>query len=89
MPAYITVDFTPIDKDQLQEYGAAVPATLVKFAWEYLVKGPAEQLLGDTEFQLRAILEFPSKDLAFPRDIHHCVRGPSPSTSRDQHSWSM
>jgi uncharacterized protein (DUF1330 family) len=32
MPAYITVDFTPTDKEKLQKYGAAVPATLAKFA---------------------------------------------------------
>ena len=64
MPAYITVDFTPIDKDKLQKYGAAVPGTLARFAGEYLVKGPAEQLLGDAAFQMQVILAFPSKELA-------------------------
>ena len=64
MRAYITVDFTPIDKERSQEYGAAVPAILAKFAGDYRVKGPAEQLLGDTAFQMQVILAFPSKELA-------------------------
>ncbi|AZP11771.1 DUF1330 domain-containing protein [Undibacterium parvum] len=64
MPAYITVDFSPTDKEKLQEYGAAVPASLTKFSGEYLVKGPAEQLFGDTEFQMQVILTFPSRELA-------------------------
>ncbi len=64
MPAYITVNFTPIDKEKLQQYGAAVPATLAKYSGEYLVKGPAEQLFGDTGFQMQVILVFPSKEMA-------------------------
>ncbi|MBX9913942.1 MAG: DUF1330 domain-containing protein [Pseudomonadaceae bacterium] len=64
MPAYITVNFTPIDKEKLEQYGAAVPATLATYSGEYLVKGPAEQLLGDTDFQMQVILVFPTKELA-------------------------
>lgn len=64
MPAYITVDFTPTDKDSLQRYGAAVPATLAKFSGEYLVKGPLEQLRGEPVFQMPVILAFPSRELA-------------------------
>jgi uncharacterized protein (DUF1330 family) len=64
MPAYITVDFTPTDQDKLLEYGAAVPATLAKFSGEYLVKGPAEPLLGDADFQMQVILVFPTRALA-------------------------
>lgn len=64
MPAYITVNFTPIDKEKMQQYGAAVPATLATYSGEYLVKGPAEQLLGDTGFQMQVILVFPTKELA-------------------------
>ena len=64
MPAYITVNFTPIDKEKMQQYGAAVPATLAAYSGEYLVKGPAEQLLGDTGFQMQVILVFPTKELA-------------------------
>ncbi|MBC3911266.1 DUF1330 domain-containing protein [Undibacterium umbellatum] len=64
MPAYITVNFTPVDKEKMQQYGAAVPATLATYSGEYLVKGPAEQLLGNTGFQMQVILVFPTKELA-------------------------
>ncbi len=64
MPAYITVNFTPTDKEKLQQYGAAVPATLAKFDGEYLVKGVAEKLSGDNDYQMQVILAFPSKDQA-------------------------
>lgn len=64
MPAYITVNFTPVDKEKMQQYGTAVPATLATYTGEYLVKGPAEQLLGDTGFQMQVILVFPTKELA-------------------------
>lgn len=64
MPAYITVNFTPIDKEKMQQYGAAVPATLATYSGEYLVKGPVEQLHGDSGFQMQVILVFPNKDLA-------------------------
>jgi uncharacterized protein (DUF1330 family) len=52
------------DKDKLQEYGAPVSGTLARFAGQYLVKGPAEQLLGDTAFQMQVILAFASKEQA-------------------------
>lgn len=64
MTAYITVNFTPVDQEKLQQYGAAVPATLATYSGEYLVKGTAKQLLGDTGFQMQVILVFPSKELA-------------------------
>ncbi len=53
MPAYITVNFTPIDKEKMQQYGAAVPATLAAYSGEYLVKGPAEQLLVTPAFKCK------------------------------------
>jgi len=64
MPAYIIVNFTPTDKEKLQHYGASVPETLVKYSGEYLVKGPSEQLHGNTGFQMQVILVFPTRDLA-------------------------
>jgi uncharacterized protein (DUF1330 family) len=64
MPAYITVDFTPTDKEKSQEYGAAVPASLTKFSGDYLIKGPAEPLFGEALFQMQVILIFPSRELA-------------------------
>ena len=64
MSAYITAQFTPIDKEKLQQYGAAVPATLVKYAGEYLAKGVAEKLAGDNDYLMQVILAFPGKDQA-------------------------
>ena len=64
MPAYITVQFNPLDQEKLQQYGAAVPSTLAPYSGEYLTKGPVEQLSGSTGFQLQVILVFPSKALA-------------------------
>ena len=61
MPAYITVNFTPIDKEQLQQYVAAVPATLVKYSGEFLVKGIFENLSGNTDYEMQVILAFPTK----------------------------
>lgn len=64
MPAYVTVHFTPTDKEKLQQYGASVPKTLAKYSGEFLVKGPSEQLHGDTGFQMQVILVFPTRELA-------------------------
>ena len=64
MPAYITVNFTPIDKEQLQQYVAAVPATLVKYSGEFLVKGIFENLSGNTDYEMQVILAFPNKEQA-------------------------
>ena len=61
MPAYISINFTPIDPDKLQQYGAAVPATLSNYAGEYVVKGAIEPLCGQSEFKTQVILQFPSK----------------------------
>lgn len=64
MSAYISVNFTPIDPEKLQQYGAAVPATLSHYSGEYLVKGPIEPLHGQMAFNMQVILQFPSKQQA-------------------------
>ena len=61
MSAYITVNFTIKDKEKLQQYGVAVPATLAQYAGEYLAKGASAQLHGDCGFQMQVILVFPSR----------------------------
>lgn len=69
MPAYITVNFTPIDKEKLQQYIAAVPATLARYNGEFLIRGISEKLSGDTDYEMQVILAFPSKEQAF--DWYH------------------
>lgn len=64
MPAYIIVGFTPTDQKKLQQYGASVPSTLVKYSGEIIVKGSIEQLHGNLNFQMQVVIEFPSKDMA-------------------------
>lgn len=64
MPAYISVNFTPLDQAKLQQYVAAVPATLAKYGGEFLVKGKFEKLSGDTDYEMQVILAFPSKEQA-------------------------
>jgi uncharacterized protein (DUF1330 family) len=64
MPAYVTVNFTPTDKEKLQQYVAAVPATLAKYSGEFLVKGVFEKLSGNTDYEMQVILVFPTKEQA-------------------------
>lgn len=71
MPAYISINFTPIDPEKLQLYGAAVPATLSTYAGEYVVKGTIEPLCGQVEFKTQVILQFPSRAHALA--WYHCA----------------
>jgi uncharacterized protein (DUF1330 family) len=64
MTAYINVNFTPLDQEKMQQYGAAVPSTLASFSGKYLVKGRPELLWGESTHSMQVILEFPSKELA-------------------------
>lgn len=64
MPAYITVNFTPTDKEKLQQYIAAVPATLARYSGEILVRGIFETLSGDTDYEMQVILAFPTREQA-------------------------
>lgn len=61
MPAYITVNFTPIHEESLKEYIAAVPATLTQYEGKFLVRGRCEYLSGNNDYEMQVILEFPSK----------------------------
>lgn len=69
MPAYITVNFTPTDEEKLQQYIAAVPATLARYCGEFLVRGMLEKLSGDTEYEMQVILAFPTREQAI--DWYH------------------
>jgi len=64
MPAYITVNFTPTDKEKLQQYAASVTATVAKYSGEFLVKGMLEKLSGDTDYEMQVILALPSREQA-------------------------
>lgn len=64
MSAYITVNYTPTDKNKLEQYVAAVPATLTRYSGEFLVKGIFEKLSGDTDYDMQVILKFPTREQA-------------------------
>jgi uncharacterized protein (DUF1330 family) len=64
MPAYITVNFTPTDKEKLQQYISAVPATLARYSGEFLVRGIFETLSGNTDYEMQVILAFPTREQA-------------------------
>jgi len=67
MHAYITLDFTPTQKDKLRQRGAAVTANRAKSFGENLVKGPAEYLMVCNAFDMQVIQTFPSRELASAR----------------------
>jgi len=64
MTAYITAEFTPKDKEMLQIYSAKAAPLISKFNGEFLVKGSLEALDGSCNFEYKAIISFPSKELA-------------------------
>ena len=64
MTAYITVEFTPKNSDILQSYSAKAAETIAKFKGEFLVKAPLQALDGITNYQYKAIIGFPTKELA-------------------------
>ena len=69
MPAYITAEFTPKNKEMLQSYSAKAAYTIAPFDGEFLVNAPIETLGkkgndGKTHYQYKAIIVFPSKELA-------------------------
>ena len=67
MPAYVTLDFTPTQKDKLQQSGAAVTANRAKSFGENLVKGPAEYLMVCNAFDMQVIQTSPSREPALAR----------------------
>jgi uncharacterized protein (DUF1330 family) len=62
LPAYIIASFTPIDTEKFQQYGASAPSTLIKYSGEILAKGPLESMHGSSNFQMQAIIIFPSRE---------------------------
>lgn len=69
MSAYIIVGLNPTNAEKLQQYSAAVPATLIKYQGEFLAKGPGEVLSGEAGRKVQVILNFPSRTLAY--DWYH------------------
>ena len=64
MIAYVTAEFTPKDKEMLQTYSAQAASTIAEFQGEFLVKAPIQSLSGKVSYEYKAIIAFPSKELA-------------------------
>lgn len=64
MAAYVSVSFTPKDPERLQQYAAAVPATLAPYHGKVLARGPAEALHGESDFKMQVLIAFTDKGAA-------------------------
>ena len=64
MTAYVTAEFTPKDQEMLQAYSAKAATTIAEFEGEFLIKAPIQTLGGKTNFTYKAIIAFPSGELA-------------------------
>lgn len=64
MSALIIVDLTPIDKEKLNAYSALAAKTLLPYGGEFLAKGPIEALHGESEFKIKAVIQFPDRTSA-------------------------
>lgn len=82
MAAYIIVGLTMKDAEKLQQYGASVPTTLVKYSGKVLIKGKVEQLHGTFSHKVQVILAFPSRDGAY--NWYHSTEYQALISTRDQ-----
>lgn len=64
MTALIVVDLTPIDQEKLSAYSTAAAKSLIAYQGEFLSKGSIEVLHGESEFNIKVIIQFPSKEKA-------------------------
>jgi len=64
MTAYVTAEFTPKDTEMLQVYSAKAATTIAKFEGEFLAKGPTQVLVGASVYQYKALIAFPTKEMA-------------------------
>ena len=64
MTALVIVDLTPIDAEQLGNYSAAAASTLVAFGGEFIAKGDIHTLHGESPFQKKVLIQFPSRENA-------------------------
>lgn len=64
MSGYIVAHATPKDADKMQEYGGAAGETVAKHGGEFICRGPATVLAGESAHKVMVILKFPSKQAA-------------------------
>jgi uncharacterized protein (DUF1330 family) len=64
MSVYVVVEFNPKDSEKLQAYSADAAAIITKYQGEFLVKGQPQQLCGESNYKMQAIIAFPTRELA-------------------------
>ena len=64
MPAHVIVTFTPRDREKLKAYSQAAGPTVAAHEGEFVARGPLEVLAGQTEHQMHAVIEFPTREHA-------------------------
>ena len=64
MSGYVVVHATPKDADKMQEYGSAAGETVASHGGEFICRGPASVLAGESTHKLMVIIKFPSKQAA-------------------------
>jgi len=64
MTALIIVDLTPTNKEQLGVYSTRAAETLIPFGGEFIAKGSIDTLHGESDFQMKVVIQFPDRDSA-------------------------
>ncbi len=64
MSAYVIVGLNPKNAEKLQAYSAAAGPTIAQYQGEFLVKGPSQQLFGESNYKMQVIIVFPTHSLA-------------------------
>jgi len=64
MTALVIVDLSPIDVERLSAYSSEAANTLVSFGGEFIAKGDIHILHGDSPFQKKVVIQFPSREKA-------------------------
>ena len=64
MTAYVTAEFTPKNKEMLQTYSAKAASIIAEFKGEFLIKAAIEPLGGTANYEYKAIIAFPTKEIA-------------------------
>jgi len=64
MTALVIVDLSPTDAERLSAYSSEAASTLVAFGGEFIAKGDIHVLHGESPFQKKVVIQFPSREKA-------------------------
>ena len=61
MSGYVVVHATPKDADKMQEYGGPAGESVAKHGGEFVCRGPASVLAGESAHKVMVVIKFASK----------------------------